>query len=144
MMLAPGVRPPPAAAPPLTAAGRLHTMAAVIDPMAPIPFRVLLVDDDHALLGILADSLRERGHHVDATVDPADALARAQRGGYDVALLDLVMPSMTGLELGDRLKAVSPDTEILILTGHADLDSAIQGIQHHVFDLLEKTKLDLG
>jgi putative nucleotidyltransferase with HDIG domain len=106
------------------------------------PSRVLLVDDDRALVEVLADALRERGHHVDATTDPADALRRAQDGLYDVALLDLVMPGMTGLELGDRIKALSPDTEILILTGHADLDAAIQGIKHRIFDFLEKTSLD--
>jgi putative nucleotidyltransferase with HDIG domain len=54
------------------------------------------------------------------------------------------MPGMTGLELGDRIKAASPDTEVLILTGHADLDSAIQGIKHRVFDYLEKTNLDIA
>jgi CheY-like chemotaxis protein len=81
---------------------------------------------------------------VDATTDGADALQRAQEGAYDVALLDLVMPGMTGLELGDRIKAANPDTEVLILTGHADLDSAIQGIKHRVFDFLEKTNLDIA
>ncbi|HEY8150176.1 MAG TPA: HD domain-containing phosphohydrolase [Vicinamibacteria bacterium] len=104
--------------------------------------RVLLVDDDRSFLGIITDTLREGGYSVDATSDPAEALRRAEAAAYDVALLDLVMPSMTGLELGDRIKAASPDTEVLILTGHADLDSAIQGIKHRVFDYLEKTNLD--
>lgn len=106
--------------------------------------RVLLVDDDPALLDVLSDGLRELGHQVDATIDPVDALRRAQDGRYDVALLDLVMPAMTGLQLGDRVKAACPDTEILILTGHADLDSAILGIKHRIFDFLEKSNLDIA
>jgi putative nucleotidyltransferase with HDIG domain len=106
--------------------------------------RVLLVDDDRSFLGIITDTLREGGYSVDATSDPAEALRRAEAAAYDVALLDLVMPGMTGLELGDRIKAASPDTEVLILTGHADLDSAIQGIKHRVFDYLEKTNLDIA
>ena len=105
--------------------------------------RVLLVDDDRTFLDILTDTLREAGCFVDATTNGADALRRTQGGSYDVALLDLIMPGMGGLELGDRIKAASPDTEVLILTGHADLDSAIQGIKHRVFDYLEKTKLDV-
>jgi putative nucleotidyltransferase with HDIG domain len=104
--------------------------------------RVLLVDDDRTFLEILADTLRQAGYEVDASPDSKEALQRVERGAYDVALLDLVMPGMGGLELGDRVKAASPDTEVLILTGHADLDSAIQGIKHRVFDYLEKTKLD--
>jgi putative nucleotidyltransferase with HDIG domain len=111
--------------------------------MSSSPARVLVVDDDRSFLSIVTDTLREGGHHVDATSDPADALRRAESGQYDVALLDLVMPTMTGLELGDRVKAASPDTEVLILTGHADLDSAIKGIHHRVFDFLEKTGLDV-
>ena len=119
-------------------------MAPVSDPMTSPGARVLLVDDDRNFLGIITDTLREGGYSVDATSDPAEALRRAEATAYDVALLDLVMPGMTGLELGDRIKAASPDTEVLILTGHADLDSAIQGIKHRVFDYLEKTNLDIA
>jgi putative nucleotidyltransferase with HDIG domain len=106
--------------------------------------RLLLVDDDQSFLAILTDRLREAGYFVDATQDGADALRRAQAGAYDVALLDLVMPGLGGLDLGDRIKAASPDTEVLILTGHADLDSAIEGIKHRVFDYLEKSSLDIA
>lgn len=111
--------------------------------MSVSPARILVVDDDRAFLDVLTDTLREGGHTVDATTDGAEALRRAQAGTHDVALLDLVMPGTGGLELGDRIKAASPDTEVLILTGHADLDSAIQGIKHRVFDYIEKTKLDV-
>jgi len=112
--------------------------------MTPAPARILVVDDDRAFLSIVTDTLRESGHYVDATTDPSDALRRVEGGRYDVALRDLIMPSMTGLELGDQVKAASPDTEVLILTGHADLDSAIKGIHHRVFDFLEKTNLDMA
>jgi putative nucleotidyltransferase with HDIG domain len=119
-------------------------MAGLPKSMPPTHARVLLVDDDRAFLDIVSDMVRQAGHDVDATTDPADGLRRADVERYDVALLDLVMPGMGGLELGDRIKAANPDTEVLILTGHADLDSAIQGIKHRVFDFLEKTGLDIA
>ena len=119
-------------------------MATVYEPMAPSPARILVVDDDRAFLSIVTDTLREAGHYVDSTTDPAEALRRVEGGRYDVALLDLVIPPTTGLELGDKVKVASPDTEVLILTGHADLDSAIKGIHHRVFDFLEKTNLDMA
>jgi putative nucleotidyltransferase with HDIG domain len=119
-------------------------MATVPDKMTSTFARVLLVDDDRSFLAIVTDTLREGGYFVDATTDGADALARAQSGSYDVALLDLIMPGLSGLALGDRIKAASPDTEVLILTGHADLETAIQGIKHRVFDYLEKTNIDFA
>ncbi len=78
--------------------------------MASPSARVLVVDDDRAFLAVVTDLLREGGHHVDSASDPADAVRRAQGRSYDVALLDLNLPGMTGLELGDRVKAASPDT----------------------------------
>src|SRR5437867_10070304 len=96
--------------------------------------RVLLVDDDRNFLGIITDTLREGGYSVDGTSDPADALRRGEAAAYDVALLDLVLPRITGLELGDWIQAASPRTEVLSLTGHADLDSATHGSKDRVFD----------
>src|ERR1043165_37855 len=68
------------------------------------PARILVVDDDRAFLDVLADTLRDGGHAVDATTDAAEALRRAEAGTHDVALLDLIMPGTGGLELGDRIK----------------------------------------
>jgi CheY-like chemotaxis protein len=73
--------------------------------VSPTRARVLLVDDDRSFLDIITDTLREGGYSVDATSDGADALRRAQDGAYDVALLDLILPGLGGLELGDRIKA---------------------------------------
>src|SRR5688572_5167360 len=116
--------------------------------MAPPPMtsppaaRVLVVDDDPAFLGVVTELLEEGGHRVEAVVEPGTALRKVEQDAYDVALLDLVMPGLGGLELGDKIKALSPDTEVLILTGYADLQSAVAGIRHGIFDYLDKSQLD--
>jgi len=63
---------------------------------------------------------------------------------FSVAVVDLFMPRMGGLELADRLRLQSPDTQVVILTGQPDFDSAVEGIRQGVFDYLEKAQLQMG
>lgn len=105
--------------------------------------RVLVVDDDPSFARLVADLLEEEGYDVLATDDHAAALAHVAARGCDVAVLDLVMPGASGLELGDQIRGRSPDTQILILTGQGDMESAVRGIQHGVFDFLDKSATDL-
>ena len=110
--------------------------------MTPTPARVLVVDDDPAFLSVVIDLLEGGGHQVEAFTEPGKALRKIEQDTFDVALLDLVMPGVGGLELGDKIKVISPDTEVLILTGYADLQSAVAGIRHGIFDYLDKSQLD--
>ena len=105
--------------------------------------RLLVVDDDAAFGGMIADLLRERGHQVTTHTSGHEALARAKDSAYEAAVLDLVMPAIGGLELADRLKLELPDIQVVILTGQGDKQSAIAGIQHGVFDYLEKGAIDI-
>jgi putative nucleotidyltransferase with HDIG domain len=104
--------------------------------------RVLVVDDDAAFGGLIAELLREKGHDPVHFITPEDALEAIGEGSFDAAIIDLVMPTMTGLELAGRVRARHPDTQVLILTGHGDLRSAIEGIHQGVFDYLQKAEID--
>jgi putative nucleotidyltransferase with HDIG domain len=106
--------------------------------------RVLVVDDDASFGAMVAEVLVEKGYAALSVSRPSDALSRIESGGYAVAVVDLVMPEMGGIELADRIKAVSPDTQVLILTGHAGLDTAIEGIQHGIFDYLQKSSIRIS
>lgn len=106
--------------------------------------RVLVVDDDASFGDMVADVLVERGYLAVATVEAAEALRLLAQDSFAVAVVDLVMPGMSGLEFADRLRAQSPETQIVILTGQPDLDSAVEGIRQGVFDYLEKAQLQMG
>jgi putative nucleotidyltransferase with HDIG domain len=106
--------------------------------------RVLVVDDDASFGDMVADVLTERGYLAVSSVDPAEALRLAAADRFSVAVVDLFMPSMGGLEFADRLRAESPDTQVVILTGQPDLDSAVEGIRQGVFDYLEKAQLQMA
>jgi putative nucleotidyltransferase with HDIG domain len=108
------------------------------------PPRVLVVDDDASFRSIVCRILEDKGYEAVAAGNDDEAGAQAATGTFSVAVVDLVMPGLGGLALGDRLKAVSPDTQVLILTGNPDMRSAIEGIHHGVFDYLEKSSIDVA
>jgi putative nucleotidyltransferase with HDIG domain len=105
--------------------------------------RILIVDDDATLGDMIAELLRDKGHAVLHCTSPDEALERAVEQPFDAAVVDLIMPSMRGIELADRLKGLQPELQVLILTGHADMQSAIEGLQHGIFDYLQKSSIDI-
>lgn len=106
--------------------------------MSTEPTQVLVVDDDASFGGMVADTLRDDGYLVVAATSPHEGLEKLAEATYAAAVLDLHMPGMDGMELADRIKAHSPETQVLILTGQGDMDSAIEGIHRGVFDYLQK------
>jgi DNA-binding response OmpR family regulator len=81
--------------------------------------RILVVDDDPDIVKMLAKSLARYGLQIDATGSTEDALARAEKTGYDAAILDLVMPGRDGAELAAELRKRLPGLPIGLLTGYS-------------------------
>ena len=90
----------------------------------------------------MADVLMERGFHVVATDDPDRAVETAA-AGCDVAVLDLKMPRVGGLELAALLKEKDPDIQIVILTGYGNMETAIEAVQLGIFDYIGKADIDM-
>ena len=103
------------------------------------PIRVLLVDDEERFVLNLAKLLRGRGFEVATAFDgPAGIAAVETNEGFDVVLLDVKMPGMDGIEALRRIKEVSPDTEVLMLTGHANVETGIEAMREGALDYLMK------
>jgi CheY-like chemotaxis protein len=103
------------------------------------PIRVLLVDDEERFALNLAKLLRGRGFEVSTAFDGAAGVAAVETaGGFDVVLLDVKMPGMDGIEALRRIKDVSPDTEVLMLTGHANVDTGVDAMREGALDYLMK------
>jgi len=90
------------------------------------PIRVLLVDDEEDLVTFLAQRLLRRGFTVTATTSGPDAVAAASRQAFDVAVVDLKLPVMDGVEVLRRIKTDRPHLEAIMLTGHGSADSALE------------------
>jgi len=87
---------------------------------------ILVIDDDPVIRETVGDVLREHGHHVDRVDRGQDALARiGQPRPVDLAIVDCRLPDISGLELLRSIKTRSPETEVILITGHASLDGAL-------------------
>jgi DNA-binding NtrC family response regulator len=100
--------------------------------------RVLLVDDEEVFVEILADRLGTRGLLVDTCSNGEEALQQAATKTYDAIVLDLAMPGMDGIETLKRLRSMSADLQIILLTGRATVATTVEAMKLGAVDLLEK------
>src|SRR3954470_926457 len=100
--------------------------------------RILFADDEAHLRDLMQMELPRLGHEVTVCPDGASALRALEKGSYDAALLDLRMPGMTGIEVLGKIRQLSPETQVVILTGHATVDTAVQALRLGAFDYLTK------
>jgi DNA-binding NtrC family response regulator len=99
---------------------------------------VLLVDDDESFRKVLAKELSRLGHEVTNAASGEEALRRLAERTPEVVLLDLRLPDRDGLEVLEAIQAASPSTDVVMLTGHGSIDTAIQAIRAGAFDYVAK------
>jgi len=80
--------------------------------------KVLLVDDEHELVSTLAERLSLRGIEADWAISGEEAIRLAEKNSYDVAVLDVKIPRISGLELKRKLHSKRPDLKFIFMTGH--------------------------
>src|SRR6185312_2222303 len=102
------------------------------------PIKLLLVDDDDDLRQDLARLFRKQGHEVTATVSGEDALSKAAHARFDVALLDLHLPGISGIDVLTKLKEQQPELEALMLTAHSSIETAVEAMRRGAYDYLTK------
>jgi DNA-binding NtrC family response regulator len=100
--------------------------------------KILMVDDEVKFLNAVAGRLAIKGFDVTTASGGDDAIAAANAGGFDVAVLDLRMPGIDGAQLLKILKDNHKYIEIIMLTGHATVDSAVECTRLGAFKYLEK------
>jgi DNA-binding NtrC family response regulator len=99
---------------------------------------ILFVDDDRAILEIVREYLAESGYHVDVVDNGLTALERIKEKPYHIVFTDIKMPDIDGLELLSAIKEHRPETEVIIVTGHGSMESAIQAMKYGSYDYLQK------
>ncbi|WP_319543269.1 response regulator [uncultured Pseudodesulfovibrio sp.] len=100
--------------------------------------RILVVDDEERFRKSMVRILKSKGYVVDEACDGMDALNKLATGGFDVVLLDLKMPELSGEETYNEIRLQGFDVETICLTGHVSINEATQLLQRGVFDYLVK------
>lgn len=99
---------------------------------------LLLVDDEEMYLEYLSRRLINRGYEVTKCLSGEEALEKVGRVAFDVVVLDVLLPGIDGIETLREIKRMTPLTEVIMLTGHASLESGIEGMKLGAFDYLRK------
>ena len=106
--------------------------------------RVLFVDDETPICDVMRIELPRMGHEACICPDGQTALAAIEKNTFDAAIVDLRMPGISGWDVVEKIQTISPETEIIISTGHGAIEDAIQALRRGVYDFLTKpTKLAL-
>jgi DNA-binding NtrC family response regulator len=99
---------------------------------------ILVIDDEPNILRTVRLSLELEGYHVEVAGNAALGLAKATESDIDLVLLDVMMPGESGLDLLPKLRAASPDTAIVMMSGNATIETAVQAISGGAIDFVEK------
>jgi DNA-binding NtrC family response regulator len=122
----------------LTLSGIEETMAQTPQKQATPQISLLLVDDEIGFVEVLSKRISRRGMAVTAASSGSEAIQTLRRGDFDVAVLDLKMEDMDGIEVLKIFKKMAPAMPVIMLTGHGSESSAREGIKFGAFDYLTK------
>ena len=99
---------------------------------------ILIVDDDEAICQTLSDVFEELGYYVESTTSSKEAIKKGARRYFNVALLDIRLPNIDGIELLSILKEINPELEGIMITGYASLDTAVEALRSGASDYIIK------
>src|SRR5438874_868100 len=99
---------------------------------------ILLVDDEPGVRSALGGVLRDEGYEVDAVDSGEACLERLGRQGYDVVVLDIWLPGMDGLATFARMRERQMESQVVMISGHGNIESAVRAIKMGAFDFVEK------
>lgn len=102
------------------------------------PKRILVVDDEPMIVSLLSTVLREKGWDVTEARTGSEGIDQLDRGGFDVILTDLVMPGDSGIDLLRAAKEIHPDVQVILMTGYATTDTAIEAMRNGAFHYIMK------
>ncbi len=100
--------------------------------------RILIAEDDRAIRRAIREILEMEGHTVDEAEDGVEALNKFEGISYDVLFCDIKMPKMDGLELMQSLRALDHQPEIVVMSGHGNIEMAVKALRLGAYDFIEK------
>jgi two-component system nitrogen regulation response regulator NtrX len=100
--------------------------------------KILIVDDEMPIRRILREILEFEQYDVEEAADGLECVSKVQREKYDVIIMDIKMPKMDGIEALERLQILSPETPVIMVSGHGTIDTAVEAVKKGAFDFISK------
>jgi len=104
--------------------------------------RILLIDDEPDIVRVLSMSLRADGYEVIPAHSGVEGIEIFEKERPDIVLTDIKMPGMDGIEVLKKVKSIHPQSEVIIITGHGDIDNTIEALQYGASDFINKPVRD--
>ncbi len=99
---------------------------------------ILIIDDEPSIRTVLRDILEMEKYEVQEAKDGIDALSKIKKSTFDLVICDIKMPKMDGMEVLERINILSPDTPVIMISGHGDIDTAVETVKKGAFDYISK------
>jgi DNA-binding NtrC family response regulator len=100
--------------------------------------KILVIDDEPSIRSVLRDILEMEDYEVEEAKDGIDALSKVKKNKFDAAICDIKMPKMDGMELLERINILSPDTPVIMISGHGNIETAVEAVKKGAFDYISK------
>ncbi len=100
--------------------------------------KILIIEDEEAIRRVLNKILAREGYEVDEAVDGVEGVSKIKSGDYDVVLCDIKMPRKDGVEVLQEAKKINPELPFVMISGHGDLDTAVQSMRLGAYDYIQK------
>ena len=106
--------------------------------MNPADYNILLVDDEQDILEFVGYNLQKEGYNVAKASSGVEAIAKAKKVVPHLILLDVMMPEMDGIDVVKAVKHVRPDIDVIMITGYATIESAVDAMKYGAMDYVQK------
>ena len=100
--------------------------------------KILIVDDEGSIRNTLKDILEFEKYEVHEASDGLECLVKLKKDNYDVIVMDIKMPKMDGMEALERVQLLAADTPVIMISGHASIDTAVEAVKKGAFDFIQK------
>ncbi len=100
--------------------------------------KILIIDDEKSIRSTLREILEYEKYEVDEAVDGQDGISKLEQKKYDVALCDIKMPKMDGIEVLEKAQTINPDVQFIMISAHGSIETAVEAVKKGAYDFIQK------